>query len=95
MFLAAFASIRSPASKAFYERKRAEGQRHNAAVICLARRRCDVILAMLKTRPPTSHPPPTDSPEKSFTRLDKKMGAPPARKKPRQSGARPEGGEEW
>ena len=52
MFLAAFASIRSPASKAFYDRKRAEGKRHNAAVICLARRRCDVILAMLKTATP-------------------------------------------
>jgi Transposase IS116/IS110/IS902 family len=50
MFLAVFASLRDPASKAFYDRKRAEGKRHNAAVICLARRRCDVILAMLGTR---------------------------------------------
>jgi len=50
MFLAAFASLRDPASKAFYDRKRAEGKRHNAALICLARRRCDVILAMLRTR---------------------------------------------
>lgn len=52
MFLAAFASLRSPDSKAFYDRKRAEGKRHNAAVICLARRRCNVILAMLRTRQP-------------------------------------------
>jgi transposase len=52
MFLAAFASLRSPESKAFYDRKRAEGKRHNAAVICLARRRCNVILAMLATRQP-------------------------------------------
>jgi transposase len=52
MFLAAFASLRAPASKAFYDRKRAEGKRHNAAVICLARRRCDVILAMLRTQQP-------------------------------------------
>lgn len=52
MFLAAFASLRDPASKAFYDRKRAEGKRHNAALICLARRRCDVILAMLRTRQP-------------------------------------------
>ena len=52
MFLAAFASLRSPDSKAFYDRKRAEGKRHNAAVICLARRRCNVILAMLNTRQP-------------------------------------------
>jgi transposase len=49
MFLAAFASLRSPDSKAFYDRKRAEGKRHNAAIICLARRRCNVILAMLTT----------------------------------------------
>ena len=48
MFLAAFASLRSPDSKAFYDRKRAEGKKHNAALICLARRRCDVILAMLR-----------------------------------------------
>ena len=52
MFLAAFASLRSPGSKAFYDRKRAEGKRHNAALICLARRRCNVILAMLRTRQP-------------------------------------------
>jgi transposase len=52
MFLAAFASLRDPASKAFYDRKRTEGKRHNAALICLARRRCDVILAMLRTRQP-------------------------------------------
>ena len=50
MFLAAFASLRSPESKVFYDRKRAEGKKHNAALICLARRRCDVILAMLRNR---------------------------------------------
>jgi transposase len=44
MFLAAFASLRTPESKAFYDRKR-----HNAALICLARRRCNVILAMIRT----------------------------------------------
>jgi transposase len=49
MFLAAFASLRSPESKTFYDRKRLEGKRHNAALICLARRRCNVILAMLRT----------------------------------------------
>lgn len=66
MFLAVFASLRDPASKTFYDRKRAEGKRHNAALICLARRRCDVILAILGTSqpgPPLStpmppHPPP-------------------------------------
>ena len=49
MFLAAFASLRTPESKAFYDRKRAKGKRHNAALICLARRRCNVILAMLRS----------------------------------------------
>lgn len=48
MFLAAFASLRDPESKTFYDRKRLEGKKHNAALICLARRRCDVILAMLR-----------------------------------------------
>lgn len=58
MFLAAYASIRHPDSKTFYDRKRAEGKRHNAALICLARRRCSVILAMLRTQPPhrSQHP---------------------------------------
>jgi hypothetical protein len=37
---------------AFYDRKRAEGKRRNAALICLARRRRDVILAMLRTGQP-------------------------------------------
>jgi transposase len=52
MFLAALASLRSPDSKAFYDRKRAEAKRRNASLICLARRRCNVILAMLATRQP-------------------------------------------
>lgn len=52
MFLAAFASLRDPESKTFYDRKRAEGKKHNAAIICLARRRCDVILAMLHNQQP-------------------------------------------
>jgi hypothetical protein len=52
MFLTAFAALRDPASNAFYDRKKAEGKRHNAALICLARRRCDVILAMLRTGQP-------------------------------------------
>ncbi|MFF1615657.1 IS110 family transposase, partial [Amycolatopsis sp. NPDC058278] len=32
----------------YYDRKRAEGKKHNAALICLARRRCDVLYAMLR-----------------------------------------------
>ena len=62
MFLAAFASLRDPVSRAFYDRKRAEGKRHNAAIICLARRRCDVILAMLRSRTPYQAEVPHDQP---------------------------------
>lgn len=58
MFLSAFASLSSPDSRAFYDRKRAEGKKHNAAIICLARRRCDVIIAMLTTGSPYELRPP-------------------------------------
>jgi transposase len=48
-YQAAFASLRSsPESRAFYDRKRAEGKRHVQALIALARRRVDVIWAMLR-----------------------------------------------
>ena len=48
-YQAAFASLRSsPESRAFYERKRAEGKRHSQALIALARRRVNVIWAMLR-----------------------------------------------
>jgi transposase len=51
MFIAAFVATQfDPSAKAYYQRKRAEGKRHNAAVICVARRRCDLILTMLKDR---------------------------------------------
>jgi hypothetical protein len=49
MFLVALASLRSPDSKVFYDRKRSQGKRHNAGVICLARRCCHVIVAMLRS----------------------------------------------
>ena len=50
-FLSAFAALRAdPISRAYYDRKRAEGKKHNAALICLARRRCDVLHAMLKNQ---------------------------------------------
>ena len=52
MFLAAFAALRDPTSRAYYDRKRAEGKKHNAALICLARRRCDVLFAMLRDQQP-------------------------------------------
>ncbi len=44
-----FASLRgSPESRAFYYRKRAEGKRHTQALIALARRRVNVVWAMLR-----------------------------------------------
>ena len=49
LFMAAFTSLRAdPASKAYYDRKRAEGKKHNAALICLARRKTDVLFAMIR-----------------------------------------------
>lgn len=53
-FVAAF---HDPASNAYYQRRIAEGKRHNAAIICPARRRCDVLYAMLKNG--TLYHPPT------------------------------------
>ena len=50
LFLSALAALHDPASRAYYDRKRAEGKKHNAALICRARRRCDVIYAMLKNK---------------------------------------------
>ncbi|GAA3852906.1 IS110 family transposase [Brevibacterium ammoniilyticum] len=42
------ASCHDSVSKAYYDRKRAERKRHNAAVMCLARRRLNVLFAMVK-----------------------------------------------
>jgi transposase len=48
-YQSAFASLRSaPESRIFYERKRAEGKRHTQALIALARRRVNVLWAMLR-----------------------------------------------
>jgi transposase len=62
LFLSAFASLSDPASRAYYERKKAEKKRHNAAVICLARRRVDVIYAMLRDHQPYRAPRPPAEP---------------------------------
>ena len=56
LFLAAFASLKHPPSRAYYDRKRAEGKRHNQAVLCLARRRVDVLHAMLSRHLPYQLP---------------------------------------
>ncbi len=47
LFLAAFASLSHPPSRAYYDRKRAQNRDHNEAVRCLARRRVDVLHSML------------------------------------------------
>lgn len=48
-YQSAFASLRSaPESRAFYDRKRSEGKRHVQALIALARRRVNVLWAMLR-----------------------------------------------
>ena len=58
-FLSAFAALRAdPTSRAYYDRKRAQGKKHNAALICLARRRCDVLHAMLRNNQPYQHRTP-------------------------------------
>ncbi len=60
MFLSAFAALRDPESRAYYNRKIAQGKRHNQALIALARRRSDVLFAMLRDGTPYEPrlPPP-------------------------------------
>jgi len=50
LYLSAFAALRDPQSQAYYQRKRTEGKHHVAALTCLARRRVDVLFAMLRDR---------------------------------------------
>jgi transposase len=52
LYQSAFCSLSHPASRNFYARKRREGKRHHQAVIALARRRVDVLHAILRTRQP-------------------------------------------
>lgn len=57
------ASNHNPVAKAYYDRKRAEGKRHNAAAICLARRPCNVIYAMLRDGTYCQPPEPVPTPK--------------------------------
>ncbi len=58
-YLAALSSLKSsPASRAFYERKRAEGKSHKQALIALARRRTNTMWAMLRDRTTYQEPAP-------------------------------------
>ena len=63
MFLSAFAALRDPIPRAYYARQISQGKRHNQALIALARRRCDVLSAML--RDGTFYCPPANT--KPFT----------------------------
>ncbi|MPY54693.1 IS110 family RNA-guided transposase [Streptomyces acidicola] len=47
-FLSAFAALANPASRAYYNKKIAQGKHHTQALLCLARRRADVLFAMLR-----------------------------------------------
>ncbi|WP_437380232.1 transposase [Inquilinus limosus] len=51
-YQSAYCSLRTAESRAFYERKRREGKRHQQALIALARRRIDVLWTMLRSRTP-------------------------------------------
>lgn len=53
--LSAFAALRDPESRTYYDRKIAQGKRHNQALIALARRRADVLFEMLRDGTSTRH----------------------------------------
>ncbi len=65
LWLSAFCSLHHDRSRTYYARKRSQGKRHNAAIVCLARRRCDVIHAMLRNGTLYNHNqrPATPAPE--------------------------------
>ncbi|WP_377273972.1 IS110 family transposase [Peterkaempfera sp. SMS 1(5)a] len=58
MFLSAFAALHDPISRTYYDRQRTAGKTHTQALLRLARRRIDVLFAMLRngtfyeSRPP-------------------------------------------
>ena len=58
--MAAFTSLSAdPTSRAYYDRKRAQGKKHNAALICLARRKTAVLFAMTRDQHPYNPHTPT------------------------------------
>ncbi|MFV2112968.1 transposase [Micromonospora sp. LOL_025] len=60
LWMAAFTAAREcPTSRAYYERKRAEGKNHRQAILALARRRVDVLWALIRDRKTFSRPAPT------------------------------------
>ncbi|WP_304452594.1 IS110 family transposase [Nocardiopsis sp. YSL2] len=58
-YLSSLVSLRAcPASKAYYDRKRAEGKGHKQALLALSRRRVNVLWAMLRDGSPYQGSPP-------------------------------------
>ncbi|GHA49512.1 hypothetical protein GCM10010329_84620 [Streptomyces spiroverticillatus] len=60
-FLSAFAALSDPASRIYYDKKIKEGKHHTQALLCLARRRADVLFRPLRDAPrrhllPTANP---------------------------------------
>lgn len=53
-FLSAFAALADPASRAYYDKKIAQGKHHTQALLCLARRRADVCSPCSATEPSTN-----------------------------------------
>ncbi len=47
-FLSAFAALGDPPSRIYYDKKIAQRKHHTQALLCLARRRADVLFAMLR-----------------------------------------------
>jgi hypothetical protein len=63
LWMAAFTAAREcPTSRAYYEKKRAEGKNHRQAVLALARRRVDVLWALIRDRKTFSRPAPAIRP---------------------------------
>jgi len=51
LWMSAFTAIRiCPASRAYYDKKRADGKHHRQAILALARRRVDVLWALIRDR---------------------------------------------
>jgi transposase len=67
LHLSAFASLKDPTSRAYYDRKRAEGKNHPAALLSLARRRTDVLYAMVRDRQHYRYPRAEPGPEAAKT----------------------------
>lgn len=48
LLLSAFAALSNPVSRAYYEKKTAQGKHHTQALLCLPRRRADVLFTPLR-----------------------------------------------